>query len=83
MSTPDLVWRRLSPFVRARRSMRLWNPDTGLFNDEAQNWTKRLPRVPAAVPIYARGRTTLLALDFDAKHHTPEQVDAPTITPSS
>ncbi|WP_032399783.1 hypothetical protein [Rhodococcoides fascians] len=56
--------------------MRLWNPDTGLFNDEAQNWTKRLPRVPAAVPIYARGRTTLLALDFDAKHHTPEQVDA-------
>jgi hypothetical protein len=76
MSTPDLVWRRLSPFVRARRSMRLWNPDTGLFNDEAQNWTKRLPRVPAAVPIYARGRTTLLALDFDAKHHTPEQVDA-------
>nr|QJS06148.1 hypothetical protein [Cryobacterium sp.] len=31
--------------------------------------------MPAAVPIYARGRTTLLALDFDAKHHNAEQVD--------
>ncbi|MBJ7321730.1 MAG: hypothetical protein JHC70_05225 [Rhodococcus sp.] len=76
MSTPDNVWRRLSPLVAARRSMRLWSPVTEEFADEGQNWTKRLPAVPAAVPIYARGRTRLLALDFDAKHHTAEQVDA-------
>lgn len=76
MSTPDIIWRRLSPLVAARRSMRLWSPVTREFADEGQNWTKRLPAVPAAVPIYRRGRTCLLALDFDAKHHTAEQVDA-------
>ncbi|WP_155293666.1 hypothetical protein [Rhodococcoides fascians] len=76
MSTSDIIWRRLSPLVAARRSMRLWSPVTGEFADEGQSWTKRLPAVPAAVPIYRRGRTCLLALDFDAKHHTGEQVDA-------
>ncbi|MDZ7931244.1 MAG: hypothetical protein U5N21_14820 [Rhodococcus sp. (in: high G+C Gram-positive bacteria)] len=56
--------------------MRLWSPVTKTFADEGQSWTKRLPTVPAAVPIYRGGRTCLLALDFDAKHHTAEQVDA-------
>ncbi|KMJ47399.1 hypothetical protein HQO84_24805 [Rhodococcus fascians] len=76
MSTPDVIWRRLSPLVAARRSMRLWNPVTEEFADKGQTWTKRLPAVPAAVPIYRGDRTCLLALDFDAKHHTAEQVDA-------
>ena len=75
VSTPDTVWRRLSPLMAARRSMRVWSAASGKF-DTSRSLTKRLPAVPAALPIYARGRTNLLALDFDAKHHTPEQVDA-------
>lgn len=55
--------------------MRVWNPDTKRFAREATGWKKRIPVVPAAVPIYRRGRTSLLALDFDAKHHSPAQVD--------
>ncbi|WP_156888924.1 hypothetical protein [Rhodococcus sp. BH4] len=38
--------------------------------------TVRLPDFPAAVPLYKRGRTELLALDFDAKRHGSAQVDA-------
>ncbi|WP_186626589.1 hypothetical protein [Rhodococcus sp. BP22] len=56
--------------------MRLWSPVTGKFAAKGQNWTKRLPSAPAAVPIYKRDRTSVLALDFDAKHHTRAQVDA-------
>ncbi len=56
--------------------MRLWSPVTEKFADKGQSWTKRLPALPAAVPIYRGDRTSLLALDFDAKHHTAEQVDA-------
>lgn len=74
-STPDNAWRRLSPLVAARRSMRVWSADSGKF-DTSRSLAKRLPTVPAAVPIYARGRTSLLALDFDAKHHSSDQVDA-------
>ncbi|MCX6489378.1 MAG: hypothetical protein NTX68_00120 [Rhodococcus sp.] len=55
--------------------MRVWSAASGKF-DTSRPLTKHLPSVPAALPIYARGRTSLLALDFDAKHHTPEQVDA-------
>lgn len=55
--------------------MRVWSAASGKF-DTSRSLTKHLPSVPAALPIYARGRTSLLALDFDAKHHTPEQVDA-------
>ena len=75
MSTPDNTWRRLSPLMAARRSMRIWSAASGKF-DTSRSLTKHLPSVPAALPIYARGRTSLLALDFDAKHHTPAQVDA-------
>ena len=35
-----------------------------------------LPATPAAVPIYARARTELLAFDFDAKGNSPAEVDA-------
>jgi hypothetical protein len=73
-SSPDTVWKSLSPLMAARRSMRLWSA-TGKF-DTSRTLTNRRPAVPAAVPIYARGRTNLLALDFDAKHHSPAQVDA-------
>ena len=55
--------------------MRVWSASSGKF-DTSRSLTKLLPSVPAAVPIYTRGRTSLLALDFDAKHHTPGQVDA-------
>lgn len=73
-STPDNIWRRLSPLVAARRSMRVCGVN-GKF-DISRSLSARLPGMPAAVPIYARGRTTVLALDFDAKQHSSEQVDA-------
>jgi hypothetical protein len=75
LQSPDTIWRRLSPLMAARRSMRVWSAVSGKF-DTSRSLKKQLPSVPAALPIYARGRTSLLALDFDAKHHTPEQVDA-------
>jgi hypothetical protein len=71
--SPDNIWRSLSPLVAARRSMRLCGA-AGKF-DTSRSLTNRRPSVPAAVPIYARGRTNLLALDFDTKHHSPAQVD--------
>lgn len=72
---PETVWKQLSPLLAARRSMRLCGTD-GKF-DTSRALTTRLPAVPAAVPLYnARGRTVVLALDFDAKLHGSTQVDA-------
>lgn len=57
--------------------MRLSAPgDDGKFGTP-RSLTVRLPAAPAAVPLYnTHGRTVLLALDFDAKHHGVAQVDA-------
>ncbi|MGW4714313.1 hypothetical protein [Nocardia sp. NPDC004260] len=60
------MFMRLAPLLAARRSMRLWNPSLGRYNDHARTLTRKLPDQPAAVPIYRDGRTRLLALDFDS-----------------
>ncbi|MFQ6330783.1 hypothetical protein ACLMAL_32245 [Nocardia sp. CWNU-33] len=65
----------LAPLLAARRSMRLWSPEDGVYRAHAQQLTRRLPAYPAAVPLYLRGRTRLLALDFDAKHCGRQGVD--------
>lgn len=57
--------------------MRLSTPGDGGKFATSRALTARLPGSPAAVPLYnAHGRTVLLALDFDAKHHGVAQVDA-------
>ncbi len=57
--------------------MRLAEPSAdGKFATASTRLTVRLPDFPAAVPLYKRGRTKLLALDFDAKLHGAAQVDA-------
>lgn len=71
---PETVWKQLSPLLAARRSMRLCGTD-GKF-PTSSGLTTRLPDFPAAVHLYKRGRTELLALDFDAKLHGSAQVDA-------
>ena len=71
------MWKKLAPLLAARRSMRLAEPSAGgKFATASTRLTVRLPDFPAAVPLYKRGRTKLLALDFDAKLHGAAQVDA-------
>ena len=60
--------------LAARRSMRLYNPSEQGFT-VARALTTRRPVVPAAVPLYARGRARVLALDFDAKVHDRADVE--------
>ncbi|MGY1901170.1 hypothetical protein [Nocardia gipuzkoensis] len=69
------VFMRLAPLLAARRSMRLWNPTLGRYNDHARALTRKLPDQPAAVPIYRDGRTRLLALDFDSARDGAAAVD--------
>ncbi|MGV9803091.1 hypothetical protein ACWDTP_34055 [Mycobacterium sp. NPDC003449] len=52
--------------------MRLWLPGHGF--DLRTQLTKRLPDTPAAVPLYNRRRTRVLALDLDAKSAGPAAV---------
>ncbi|OBJ87809.1 hypothetical protein [Mycobacterium asiaticum] len=54
--------------------MRTWTPATGKF-DRTSPLSSRLPRQPAAVPLYLHGRTQILALDFDTKRHDQHTVD--------
>lgn len=63
----------MAPLMAARRSMRVYDHEVGRF-DSARALTTKRPRVPAAVPLFKRGRTRLLALDFDAKHLGPRAV---------
>lgn len=71
---PAAAWKALAHLVAARPTLRLWNPATDKF-DRTAALTSRLPRVPAAVPLYLRGRTQVLALDFDTKRHGQQSVD--------
>lgn len=72
------MWRALAPLVAARRSVRLWDSQARAFEAAGKSsLPRRVPSVPAAVPIFtARGTTTLLALDFDAKRLGAAAVDA-------
>lgn len=60
-----------------RRSMRLYDPDTGKFSDTGDLSTT-LPKRPAAVYMFTRKglRTALLYLDFDDKRGGRAAVDA-------
>lgn len=81
---PELVWKRLAHLIAApgRSRLRLWDPDTGKFSDTARR-TDHLPTRPAAVYLYSQRRTHLLWLDFDAKHHGPDAVEADLAAASS
>lgn len=72
---PAHAWKALAHLIAARPTIRLWNPATEKF-DRTTNLTSRLPRFPAAVLLYLHGRTQVLALDFDTKHHSQHTVDA-------
>ncbi|OBB16990.1 hypothetical protein A5761_11045 [Mycolicibacterium setense] len=71
------MWKKLAPLIAApgRTQLRLYDTDTKKFSDTGR-LTASLPLRPAAVYLYAKGRTRLLVLDFDAKHHSAEQVAA-------
>ena len=72
---PAVVWKALAPLIAARPSVRLWDPTSNKF-DRSATLSSRLPRLPAAVPLYLRERTQVLALDFDTKRHPQHVVDA-------
>ncbi|GAB4898278.1 hypothetical protein [Mycobacterium avium] len=74
---PAAVWKALTRLIAApgRGHMRVWNPATDKFSDTAK-LTATLPSRPAAVYLYTKGRTRLLALDFDTKHRDQDAVDA-------
>ncbi|WP_156296865.1 hypothetical protein [Mycobacterium paragordonae] len=74
-AAPAVVWKALAHLIAARPTVRLCSPDTAKF-DRTAALTTRLPRYPAAVPLYLRGRTHYLVLDFDTKHHGQHTVDA-------
>ncbi|BBC69034.1 hypothetical protein MMRN_p0030 (plasmid) [Mycobacterium marinum] len=68
------AWRALAHLIAARPTVRVWNPATNKF-DSTKSLTARLPHLPAAVLLYLRGRTQVLALDFDTKRHSQHTVD--------
>ena len=63
--SPARVWSEISWRMSAADTMRLWRPDSGFA--ATKQLSRRLPLKPAAVPIYRRGRTTMLVFDLDAK----------------
>lgn len=81
---PELVWKSLIGLVAApgRNRMRLWNRETKSFSDTTK-LTERLPARPAAAYLYAKGRTQLLWLDFDAKRGGAAGVAADMATAAS
>lgn len=54
--------------------MRLWDPSVRSF-DHTRALTSKRPMVPAAVPLFSRGRARVIALDFDCKHLDMQAVD--------
>lgn len=65
---PAVVWKTLAGRIAApgRSRVRLWSETTGKYSDTGK-LSERLPERPAAVYIYAAGRTHFLAFDFDVK----------------
>ena len=74
---PELVWKSLARRIAApgRRQIRLFDARTAKFSDTAR-FTESLPTRPAAVYLYTKGRTELLALDFDVKDHGAARAQA-------
>ncbi|WP_088295474.1 hypothetical protein [Mycobacterium avium] len=81
---PAVVWKQLARLIAApgRAQMRLYNAHTGKFSDTGRI-TESLPTRPAAVYLYAKGRTQQLVLDFDVKGHSAAQVTADLDTAAS
>lgn len=67
------VWAALAPLLAARPSMRLWSAEHRF--GEVRRLTTKCPSVPAAVPLYRRGRTRMLVFDLDSKRGGPQGVD--------
>lgn len=61
----DRTWAALAPLIAARPTVRMWSPDLGFQRRAAL--TQRRPEVPAAVMLFRRQRTRMLAFDLDAK----------------
>lgn len=61
----DRTWTALAPLIAARPTMRLWAPEVGF--DKRVALTQRRPEAPAAVMLFRRRRTRVLAFDLDAK----------------
>ncbi|OZD18288.1 hypothetical protein CH253_17645 [Rhodococcus sp. 06-156-3C] len=62
------MWRRFAPVLAARNSMRLYDPTLRKYGSAGPLTVKR-PALPAAVPLFLRGRARVVALDFDTKIH--------------
>ncbi|BBZ85234.1 hypothetical protein [Mycobacteroides abscessus] len=71
------TWKALVLMLSApgRARMRVWSPDTGKFSATAK-LSSTLPARPAALYLYAKDRTTVVALDFDSKLGGRHQVTA-------
>jgi hypothetical protein len=65
---PAAVWKTLARLIAApgRAQMRIWSPDTDKFS-QTRPLRDKLPNRPAAVYLYNKRRTRLLAMDFDTK----------------
>lgn len=70
----DRTWTALAPLIAARPTMRLWAPEVGF--DKRVALTQRRPEAPAAVMLFRRRRTRVLAFDLDAKLAGTAAVDA-------
>lgn len=76
---PDISWSLTSPVIAGQPRMRLGKPQrdnrVSYPASTERALTTELPTKPAAVRLYdAAGHCTVLALDFDAKDRTPEQI---------
>lgn len=55
--------------------MKVFDPETKAYL-KTRRITDKLPTLMAAVYLYNKRRTALIALDFDSKTHGQDQVDA-------
>lgn len=77
--TPDLSWALTAPLIAGQQRMRLGKPQrnnrVSYPASTERTLTPELPTKPAAVRLYSdAGYCTVLALDFDAKTRTAEQI---------
>lgn len=74
---PAAVWKALARRLSqpGRERMKVFDPETKAYL-KTRRITDKLPTLMAAVYLYNKQRTTLIALDFDSKTHGQDQVDA-------
>lgn len=73
---PTAVWKSLARRLSqpGRERMKVFDPETKAYL-KTRRITDTLPTLMAAVYLYNKQRTTLLALDFDSKTHGRTQAD--------